>query len=124
VDAYTGKHECVQVVKACRFTYDITGSKNVSGIDNDTKDAVTVMICNDGTGKLLCMLISFMGKTHQALDNFRSADPEAWGAPGFLKGKHRAKHLDQLCAKLGCVKNTGESKQPYCVYVVTMCNTQ
>jgi hypothetical protein len=101
-----GDHNSNQTV-CCRFTFDVTGSKNVSGTDTDTKDAVTVMICNDGNGHILPMLISVAGKTHQALDKFVLADPDAWGAPGALKGKQRAKHLDRLVTELGCSKNTG-----------------
>jgi hypothetical protein len=63
------------IFSSSEYTFDVTGTKNVSGSDTDTKDSVTVMICNDGNGNMLPMLISVIGKTHGALDKFVSADP-------------------------------------------------
>lgn len=91
----------------CRFSWNNTGDKNVEGTDKDSKEGVTIMLTNDGTGAILPLVICVGGKTHVALDNFVSQSPDEWSAPGTRKGKARKLFMQQLLRENGCTDSTG-----------------
>jgi hypothetical protein len=103
------------LVTTCRHTWNATAAKHVEGMEADSKEGMTVMIANNGEGKILPGLFCVKGGTFRALDKFVQHSPADWGAPpANLKGPRLQKWRKDVAAKLGCAENISAQLPQMC----------